>query len=95
MDPLHVIKYNAPTKFDCHVISTTWEFKDDNTHRFYVQTSPDASDPHWESLGLFLEKSFGDLALNQTFIQECMRLYQFNQHKSLQKIAKIIEEHKK
>jgi hypothetical protein len=92
MNSMHVEKYVPPTKYDLAPQGSTWRFCGDDHSLMYVQLNPDMSAPHWEHIGTFLEKVFEEFYENQTFIQECLRLYSHNLHNPLHNISKIIDE---
>jgi phosphopentomutase len=93
MNNVHFDKFVAPTQYDRAIYGATWKCNTENKPSFYIQTSKDMNSPHWESMGTFLLRSFEEFLDNQTFLNECLRLYDININSPLHNISKIIEKH--
>lgn len=90
-----IIKYVKPSKLDKEPQATICKVMN-NQHdsELYIQISDDIDHPTWEKLGIFLEKSLIDLVGNRDFIDQCMRLHEYNADRPLDRICDIIKEHK-
>jgi len=71
-----VIKHTLPNKLTVLPFGTTWVVQgNEKTNLTYVQVSRDEENPHWITMGDFLEIAFASELKNQDFLQKCLKKF--------------------
>lgn len=85
-------RYCPPTKLDVAPFGTIYHVMVDSDipQHLYIQVSEDETAPQWERMGVFLEKVFEEFLNDDTFVDECLRLFKHNKNAQLLKLREII-----
>lgn len=75
MDNGQLIRYSAPTKFDCAEYGTLWIQILDDCKEMYIQVHKDENAPHWIPIGAFLEKALHAKLFEEGFLEECLKTF--------------------
>ncbi len=68
-------KEKAPYATACKVVKG-YDGGPDEEASFYIQISKNEEKPNWIPIGSFLEGAFKDMFEDETFLDECLRLYE-------------------
>jgi hypothetical protein len=87
-------KFTIPTKYDEAPCGYLWKVPNDSgINDIYIQLSADATKPDWQRLGYVIEIAFDGFWDDSDFIDECLRLYRYNNMKpKVSDIEKRIKE---
>jgi len=69
-------KFRTPTRYDLEPYGTIWQVKIDDMHDSWIQVSKEMENPNWIRLGPFFEKTFDCMLDDETFVKECLNLYE-------------------
>ena len=71
-----LVKHTLPTKFSEEPFGTQWCVEgNEKANLKYIQVSRDAQNPHWITMGDFLEIAFSRELEDEKFIEECLKKF--------------------
>lgn len=71
-----LIKHTIPSKFTQEPFGTIWSVQgNEKTNLAYIQVSKDFDNPHWLTMGDFLEVALGSELENEKFIEDCLKKF--------------------
>lgn len=76
----HLVKYSAPTQWDKAPYATIWRIKDPSGDDIRIQMSKDIENPIWAPMAIVMVKAFDRFYTDNSFVDECITLYEAEQH---------------